>query len=616
MFLGDIEVFRTTTAEPGDNEIAWTYLKEVDHFLSLWKTPQKLIFDLPNIIDETYNGPLFTTLSATFFTVPENDARPVADQILPISQQTSSKDQSGAFVLPNQKATVSHVLPQNVKRAVVSLTANGQQREEYWFRNSLTSDHEKKYFPSAIRATQPYSPFREVQLLIDGQLAGVSWPFPNMFTGGINPLFWRPIAGIDAFDIREHEIDITPWLGVLCDGAPHEFDIRVASLDDDGKGHATLSNKVNWYWLVSGSIFLFLGDDSTKTPTWLAKPRIAAPDPSISVSSNPRRDKQGTVESLSWQVSVKRSLEISASLVADPSKSITWKQDLTFSNDNLLSNGANAQKVVQRTTGLDVSSPVGYINAYEYPHAVNWNMDRSPDGFQITGDFDQGLTYNTAGPSLISNGIQSPSFAGPDKKSLCPLPSTFKSWPKNMFETPALVPASFLKTWHRGQAKYGEAEKGEHGLGSNSVNQDFTFDGLCIPGSTPPQDLRKPAAEQKSQQELERYTRKVKVADQAVTNEEDFSLVGVPLPVPDFSGILHWKRPADTGGLETGPTAGQPTQPSGIDASIQAILGIGPGALSPGFEAAPGNGSPPDELEAITPGDQGTPNDSGSIQVS
>jgi hypothetical protein len=53
-----------------------------------------------------------------------------------------------------------------------------------------------------------------VQLLIDGQLAGLSWPFPVVFTGGIVPGFWRPVVGIDAFDLREDVIDITPWLPV------------------------------------------------------------------------------------------------------------------------------------------------------------------------------------------------------------------------------------------------------------------------------------------------------------------------------------------------------------------------------------------------------------------
>ena len=62
-----------------------------------------------------------------------------------------------------------------------------------------------------------FSPFREVQLFIDGQLAGVVWPFPIIFTGGVVPGLWRPVVGIDAFDLKEDEIDITPWLPLLCD---------------------------------------------------------------------------------------------------------------------------------------------------------------------------------------------------------------------------------------------------------------------------------------------------------------------------------------------------------------------------------------------------------------
>lgn len=54
-----------------------------------------------------------------------------------------------------------------------------------------------------------YSPFREIQLLIDGMLAGVAWPFPTIFTGGIVPGLWRPVVGIDAFDLKEYEVDIT-----------------------------------------------------------------------------------------------------------------------------------------------------------------------------------------------------------------------------------------------------------------------------------------------------------------------------------------------------------------------------------------------------------------------
>lgn len=50
-YLGDIEIFRTSTEEPRLQGISWTYMKDMSHYMSLWKQPQKLIFDLPNAVD-------------------------------------------------------------------------------------------------------------------------------------------------------------------------------------------------------------------------------------------------------------------------------------------------------------------------------------------------------------------------------------------------------------------------------------------------------------------------------------------------------------------------------------------------------------------------------------
>ncbi|KAL9023833.1 MAG: hypothetical protein Q9196_006944, partial [Gyalolechia fulgens] len=247
MYLGDIEVFRTSTAEPTANGIIWTYTKEMDQYMSLWKTSQKIIFDLGNLIDSTYTGSFNTTLTATFSTIPS--LRPAADQILPISARRSGENGPSAFSVPADNASVAYQIPQNAERAVVSLSACGQATEEFWYTNGFNS--EVNTFQDEIGALSGYSPFREVQLLIDGQLAGVVWPFPVIFTGGIVPGFWRPIAGIDAFDLREHEIDVTPWLPSLCDGAPHTFEIKVAGINDDGRDTASLSDAVGNSWIVT-----------------------------------------------------------------------------------------------------------------------------------------------------------------------------------------------------------------------------------------------------------------------------------------------------------------------------------------------------------------------------
>lgn len=103
-----------------------------------------------------------------------------------------------------------------------------------------------------------YSPFREVQLFIDGSLAGVVWPFPVIFTGGVVPGFWRPIVGIDAFDLKEDEIDVTPWLPLLCDGRAHSFSIVVSGLNRTANGTNVLAETTDSYWLVTGKVRSFL----------------------------------------------------------------------------------------------------------------------------------------------------------------------------------------------------------------------------------------------------------------------------------------------------------------------------------------------------------------------
>lgn len=124
-------------------------------------------------------GPYYTTLTATFFTVP--DSQPTADTILPISAEQSSENMGSAFSVPGQNASVSYTFAQNIARAVITLSACGQATEEFWYTNTFNSD--VNTFESTAGTLYGFGPFREVQLLIDGQLAGVSWPFPIIFTG-------------------------------------------------------------------------------------------------------------------------------------------------------------------------------------------------------------------------------------------------------------------------------------------------------------------------------------------------------------------------------------------------------------------------------------------------
>lgn len=66
----------------------------------------------------------------------------------------------------------------------VSILAFRNSTEELWYKN-VPTEYVSTFsdYPGWLYA---YSPFREVQRLIDGQLTGVSWPFPLLFTGRVD----------------------------------------------------------------------------------------------------------------------------------------------------------------------------------------------------------------------------------------------------------------------------------------------------------------------------------------------------------------------------------------------------------------------------------------------
>ena len=536
MFLGDIEVFRTSTAEPTANGIVWTYIKEMEQYNALWGTAQKIIFDLGNLVDSTYTGPYFTTLTATFFTVP--GSQPTADTILPISAEQSAVNMGSAFTVPSQNASVSYEFPQNVERAVISLSACGQIDEEFWYTNAFSS--EVNTFESTAGTLYGYGPFREVQLLIDGQLAGVSWPFPIIFTGGIVPGFWRPVVGIDAFDLRQHELDVTPWLPLLCDGASHTFEIRVAGLNDDGAGHATLSETVGSYWVVTGTIFLFLGADGSITTG--SEPSIYAPPPEIQISSSLTTNSTGANETLDYMTTITRSLAISSTIkTSSGSTPAKWTQSLSYSNFNALIAQGSIQYTSQNTSGTDTSSST-YTNTYAYPITVNSSFSVSPAGnVGINGTISHGLIFNVFGPSVFPSGIQSfnitvPSIINPTG----PRPHTL--------QLPESLPSfsgALLSTTQTGSASYLSAGNASYSFGTTT--QDFDFKGV---------ELNDPAAT------YELYHRHVVAVNSTITTDEQ-TIAGQTIAVP-VALVESITLQPDYGGF-----------------SIRSLLGRGPGETKP-----------------------------------
>lgn len=147
------------------------------------------------------DGVFYVTLTATFYSgalhSPTNATLP-SEVILPLSNL--SPNLSNYFAISDSAAGgVSKItIPSNTISAIVEIYCSGNSAEEFWYLSkhlsqrpfylaliSLlidTPDEVVSYFSPAAGLVAK-GPFREVQVLVDGKLAGVVWPFPVIYTG-------------------------------------------------------------------------------------------------------------------------------------------------------------------------------------------------------------------------------------------------------------------------------------------------------------------------------------------------------------------------------------------------------------------------------------------------
>ncbi|CAM5256124.1 Peptide-N4-asparagine amidase A OS=Streptomyces aurantiogriseus OX=66870 GN=GCM10010251_61380 PE=4 SV=1 [Streptomyces aurantiogriseus] len=220
LHVGGVEIFRTSTPEPSPDGIEWSVEKDVTRYSDTLRGAHDVEMLIGNVVDDTYTGVIDVKVTLTFFT-----GRPAAtpDRVLTLAD--------GATL----------TTPRNSERIVAEVyaTGSGGGCEEYWY---LT-----------VPAEAPYSchaddgPYREVQIAIDGQLAGIATPFPHVWTGGwSNPFLWYVIPGPRAFDIKPVEYDLTPFAGLLNDGRPHRVEVSVVGVPEGRSGWSTPVNVLVW----------------------------------------------------------------------------------------------------------------------------------------------------------------------------------------------------------------------------------------------------------------------------------------------------------------------------------------------------------------------------------
>ena len=70
--IGGVGVFRTSTPEPSTDGIAWEVEKDVSSYIPLLRTPQPVVMELGNVVDDTYTGVLDITVTLDFYMTGRN----------------------------------------------------------------------------------------------------------------------------------------------------------------------------------------------------------------------------------------------------------------------------------------------------------------------------------------------------------------------------------------------------------------------------------------------------------------------------------------------------------------------------------------------------------------
>jgi hypothetical protein len=350
-WLGPVNIYFGTTAEPSPSEgPSWHIENDLTDYSSLFYTAQSGQAVIGNTLCCGLTSTIYASAALEFYPVPEGQTAPVsADQILALS----AGPQGGTVTLSSGTSTLSgtFTFPLNVQTAYLDVYAQGQSGDEFWYTcvpNDVATELE----------SCSNTGFRETEITIDGQAAGVAPIFPWIFTGGIDPFLWFPIPGVQTLNFTPYRVNLTPFAGLLSNGQPHTVSLSVYN--------------ANNYFSATASVLLYTDPGSAQVTGAVTNNTLAAPSPVVTENINVQPTFiQGTVD-----VTSKRSFAISGYVNTSHGKvSTTVAQTANFSSDQYFDiTGTKYLQNISQGTTLTSSTTVQQAGAASVVTHQNYNF--------------------------------------------------------------------------------------------------------------------------------------------------------------------------------------------------------------------------------------------------
>jgi hypothetical protein len=260
-WLGPVNIYFGTTAEPSPTlGPSWHIENDLTDYSSIFYTAQSGQADIGNTLCCGLTSTIYASASLEFYPLASGQTAPVtADQVFALSAGPSG----GTVALNTGTDTLSgtFTMPTNVQNAYLDVYAQSQSDDEFWYTcvpNDVATELE----------SCGNTGFRETEITIDGQAAGVAPIYPWIFTGGIDPFLWFPIPGVQTLNFTPYRVDLTPFVGVLSNGAQqHTVSLSVYNADS--------------YFSATASLLLYLDAGTTQVTGAITKDTLTAPNPVV-----------------------------------------------------------------------------------------------------------------------------------------------------------------------------------------------------------------------------------------------------------------------------------------------------------------------------------------------
>ncbi|MFK2890331.1 peptide-N(4)-(N-acetyl-beta-glucosaminyl)asparagine amidase [Dyella flagellata] len=274
IWLGGVNLYFGTTQEPRSNLAPnWHVERDLTDYSALFRNSGQGQAVLYNLVDSTYTGVIHGSARLLFYPASVVAPAPrVPDAVYPLGS-----DPVGNTVTLNNSSSqmaATLTLPANVERAYLDVFTQSQSNDEFWY----------TCVPDQYAAeTQECGGgnFREAEISIDGQPAGVAPVYPWIYTGGIDLFIWKPTPGVQALNFMPYRVDLTPFAGMLSNGSPHTVAVSVQG--------------ANSYFSATASLLVYQDHGAKQVSGALLRNTLAGQSPTPTIGSTLQQDSSGNV---------------------------------------------------------------------------------------------------------------------------------------------------------------------------------------------------------------------------------------------------------------------------------------------------------------------------------